>query len=175
MKRSVVFAIVLPLTAMGLWLAQLTWQQGAGVEVRLPVTGFDPRDVLAGHYLTYTVDYGDLDVCPREDSGEPRQTCVCLTEDASTGLHFGTWAGACIARLKDCTLFLRGECHFGRFEANIERFYFPEEYRSVLAVVPAKSAITVAVRSTGDGIVKGFSVDGKDLLDFAKAQQAAPQ
>lgn len=175
MKRSVVFAIAFPLAAMGAWLTQLTWQGATGVEVRLPVSGFDPRDVLAGHYLTYTVDYGDLDVCPREYSGEPRKTCVCLTEDASTGLHYGTWAGACIARLKDCTLFLSGDCRFGRFEANIERFYFPEEYRSVLAVVPAKSAITVAVQPTGDAIVTGFSVDGKDLLDFAKTQQPAPQ
>jgi uncharacterized membrane-anchored protein len=171
MKRFVVFAIAFPLAAMALWLARLTWQERTGVEVRLAVTGFDPRDVLAGHHLTYTVDYGAIEVCPREYSGESRKTCICLTEDASTGLHHGTWAGACEARHDDCQLFLRGDCRYGRFEANIERYYFPEEYRSVLAVVPAKSAITVAVSASGNGIVKGFSVDGVDLVDFAKTQQ----
>src|SRR5690606_16954027 len=55
MNRSALFAIAFPLAVMGAWLARLDWLERSGTPVQLAVTGFDPRDLLAGHYLTYTV------------------------------------------------------------------------------------------------------------------------
>ncbi len=170
MNRLALFAVALPLTILAAWVTRLNWLERSATEVRLGVSGFDPRDLLAGHYLTYTVNYGPITPCPQDHELEFSDTCVCLTENVATKTHETTWAGACDSRPRECTLFLAGQCRYDRFEANIERFYFPETFQSVLAVVPDKSTISVAVTPTGQGIVTGFAVDGVDVLDYAKTR-----
>lgn len=172
MNKLTIFSVVLPIAVLGGWLARLDWLESSGTKVRLAVSGFDPRDLLAGHYLTYTVNYGPAGDCPQEGAAATATTCVCLAENAASRVHEATWAGPCDVRPLECPLYLEGECHYGRFTANIERFYFPDTFRSTLAVVPDKSTITVALTPTGDGIVTGFAVDGVDLLDYAKTHPA---
>lgn len=169
MNRSALVAMAFPLAVMGAWLARLDWLERSGTPVQLAVTGFDPRDLLAGHYLTYTVSYGPMNTCPPEDVAGPIETCVCLAENSETRIHEATWAGDCSERPATCGAFIKGTCRYGRFDANIERFYFPEAFQSTLAVVPEKSTITVVLRPTGEGLVTGFAVDGVQLLDYAKA------
>lgn len=173
MNRFALFAVAFPLVVMGAWLARLESLEHSGTPVRLAVTGFDPRDLLAGHYVTYAVSYGPLSSCPDEKS-DPIATCVCLAENSATRLHQATWAGDCSERPATCGPFIKGTCRYGRFDANIERFYFPEAFQSTLAVVPEKSTITVVLRPTGEGLVTGFAVDGVQLLDYAKAHGEKP-
>jgi uncharacterized membrane-anchored protein len=168
MNKLAVFAVALPMAVMGGWLARLVWLDHSGTEVRLPVTGFDPRDLLAGHYLTYTVDYGSAGVCPQAVDNEVFETCICLAADTATKTHAATWSGACDSRPTACSLFIKGDCEYGRFTANIERFYFPETFQTALAVVPEKSVISVKVTPTGDGLVTGFAVDGVNVLDYVQ-------
>lgn len=169
MNKTTLFAVGLPIAVLGAWLAQLEWRESSGTTVRLAVRGFDPRDILAGHYLTYTVDYGPAGDCPRQGSTETPKTCLCLTENPATQLHEATWAGPCDVRPLECPLYIEGECNYERFTANIERFYFPETFRTALAVVPEKSTISVVVQPDGQALVTGFAVDGVDLLDYAKS------
>ena len=168
MNKAALLAVAFPLAVMGAWLARLDWHERSGTPVQLAVTGFDPRDLLAGHYLTYTVGYGALSICPSEEIA-PTETCVCLAENSETRIHEATWAGGCNERPSTCGPFIKGTCRYGRFSANIERFYFPEAFQSTLAVIPEKSTITVILRPTGEGLVTGFAVDGVQLLDYAKA------
>ena len=41
-----------------------------GSEIILPISGFDPRDILSGHYLVYRIDYGiqNKDICGNYDN-----------------------------------------------------------------------------------------------------------
>lgn len=167
MNRVALMSVAFPIVVLAAWLGRLVWAQGSGTEVRLAVQGFDPRDLLAGHYLTYTVNYGPMQVCGGYDVAPER--CVCL-EPGSDDTHVASWAGSCSERPSSCGTYLKGECRYGRFEAEIERYYFPETYQTTLAVVPERSAIKVVVRPSGDALVTGFTVDGVDVLDYAKAQ-----
>jgi uncharacterized membrane-anchored protein len=173
MNRATLFAVAFPIVVMSGWVGTLTWQQHSGTEVRLPVTGFDPRDLLSGHYLTYTVDYG-MPVCPTGADLAATPTCVCLVENAETKNHEASWAGSFSERPASCAVFLNGECSYGRFQAHIERFYFPDRFQTELAVVPERSTITVVVRASGDGMVTGFAVDGVDLLEYARKHSTEP-
>jgi hypothetical protein len=174
LNKTTLFAVAFPIAVLGAWLAQLNWRESSGTHVRLAVRGFDPRDVLAGHYLTYTVDYGPAGDCPREGATDVPKTCMCLSQNPTTQLHEATWAGPCDVRPLECPLYLEGECRYERFTADIERFYFPETFRSELAIVPEKSTIDVVVQSNGQALVTGFAVDGVDLLDYAKSRAEAP-
>lgn len=174
MNRTAIIAVALPLTVLGAWLARLSWIENTGTKVRLEVTGYDPRDLLAGHYLTYTVNYGPAADCPLEGVSETTAMCICLVENLDSKLHEANWSGPCDVRPEECPVFIEGRCNYGRFTADIERFYFPETFQTQLAVVPQQSSITVALTSEGKGLVTGFAVDGVDVLDYANSRPPTP-
>jgi uncharacterized membrane-anchored protein len=173
-NRKALLGVVFPIVVLLGWLGQLVWLERTGAEVRLPVRGFDPRDLLAGHYLTYAVDYGPLEICAREGYVETESTCVCLAQSTVSRLHEASWAGACSERVDACPVFIKGTCNAGRFEADIERFYFPETYSSELAVVPEQSSIEVSLTASGQGLVTGFYVGDVELVKYAKTRAQAP-
>lgn len=176
MNKSTIFAVTLPLAVLAAWEARLEWLIHSGTTVNLAVGGFDPRDLLAGHYLTYSVNYGSNPPCQQDYiAAEAREdTCVCLSENASTKTHESTWAGACDERPAQCGTFIKGTCVYTMFSANIERFYFPESFRSTLAVVPEKSTVRVVVTQSGQAFVTGFAVDGVDVVEYAKSHTTVP-
>ena len=162
-------AVFFPVAGLLLWWAQLTFFVSHGTLVQFGVTGYDPRDLLAGHYIRYNVDYGSDSLCAN-DLGKPR--CVCLNTATENGLAKSDWAGPCEAR-PACELWLAGRCEYGRFLADIERYYIPEEYASELMRAPEDSTVQVIVTDKGRGIVIGYQVLGQPVLDYARARQFA--
>ena len=73
-KKILALLLFAPLIALCSWTASLYARQAAGREVRVAVRGYDPRDLLSGHYIRYTIDWGRTDcgqffngVCPRNE------------------------------------------------------------------------------------------------------------
>ena len=65
---------LLPFICLLLWTLSLAWQRGHGTEVKVAVTGYDPRDLLSGHYIQYQIDWEHTDCtqfptqqCPLEE------------------------------------------------------------------------------------------------------------
>ena len=64
----------LPFVCLVLWTLHLSWQRSHGTEVKVAVTGYDPRDLLSGHYIQYQIDWEKTDcsqfpnrTCPQKD------------------------------------------------------------------------------------------------------------
>jgi uncharacterized membrane-anchored protein len=161
-QTNVIVRVFLPFAALGCWAAYLWLTSAYGVAVELPVAGFDPRDLLAGHYLTYAVDYGRSVCSNRADNDR----CVCFSASKPASV---VWDGECSAMPQDrCTVYLRGRCSWRGFEAGIERYYIPESFSASLSRVPQKSTIEVRINGFGQGVVTKFFVDGVPLLDYAR-------
>jgi uncharacterized membrane-anchored protein len=149
-RRILVLALFLPIAA----LAAIAIYRGSiatfGQRFTLPITGYDPRDLLAGDYLTYRVDYGIPGLC--EGRSESREAFVCLEPR-----RFSWW------RQDECERFLRGTCHWGRFEAGIERYYIPESKAQELdqEVRSRRASIVIAVTSDGRAQVRDLLVKGE--------------
>lgn len=158
-------AIVAPLLVMLAWVASLVLHVRTGAEVELRITGYDPRDLLAGHYLRYQVDYGNSFACT---SGE--SVCLCLRQDEN-GMAYAETAGTCLEN-QGCALPLKGECQHGRFIAGIERFYFPEKHGKTLAIVPDSATILVKIDQEGRGVVSDLKVKGLPLKQWL--EQSSP-
>ena len=61
----------LPLAVLVAWTGYHTISSRIGTEIILKVAGYDPRDLLSGHYLTYNVVYEPaVDGCGAEGSRE---------------------------------------------------------------------------------------------------------
>ena len=166
MKIWSVLALLIPILALtGLSLSKRSYQQGQ--EVVLPIRGFDPRDFLSGHYLTYAIQYGII-VCPQkpDDRTVHESTFVCLEPRQF-------FASQPIAEL--CSLFIKGHCEQELFVAGIEKFYIPQEYANSLEQVlradqgkdgpTYRSEVVLAVFADGQAVVKDLHINGQSWRD----------
>lgn len=122
----------------------------SGYEVTLKIYGYDPRDLLSGHYVVYAVDYGIPDLC--RDYSTIQTAYICLdTKTFSSVLD------------TKCKHFIRGICSYGHFEAGIEKFYIPENKAAMLdkKVRNKKASIVISVSPEGRAQIKDLLIDDK--------------
>jgi uncharacterized membrane-anchored protein len=163
MKRNMLIAAFAPVIVMAGWIVYLSTITATAPEIELPIIGFDPRDLLSGHYLRYQVKY-DVEI-----ECKASEWCVCF--DAQNHVQAQDTCDA----MTSCDRKLRGSCSNNRFVAGIERYYFSEKFSKELAVVPEGATITVALSSSGKGIVKALLVGGVPVNKWLEtAAQAAP-
>lgn len=165
MKR-VLIAVTLPILVLLGWAASLEFNQAIGAEVRLRVQGYDPRDLLAGHYIRYALKLDNA--CADHRS----ETCVCLEPEEGGVYHHSTWAGSCSERASSCKIFLRGSCAGWQFTAGVERFSIPEALAPVLQTVPGDSSVVLSITPAGSAQVVRFYVGEETVEQYAARKLA---
>jgi uncharacterized membrane-anchored protein len=154
-RAGLALALALPIVALLGWMVLAELGRSTGRELTLPITGADPRDLLAGHYLTYQVDFGLPASALCSDAGTTwtGPAYVCL-EPAPAAAHDRPPPG--------CTAYLRGRCAHGRFLAGIERFYIPEDRAQALdrLIRAGRGAIVIALQPDGDVAIQDLLIDG---------------
>jgi len=163
-SMKLILAIGFPILLMAGWVAKVVVERNRATEVEFAIEGYDPRDLLSGHYLTYSVNFQSPDLC-KGSYGE--EICLCL-EAPEGQLAKATQSMECAN--VSCPLYLKGSCRYGRFTSGIERFYFSETHTKRLAVVPPKATIKVRITSQGTGFVRELRIDGKPLAEWLRAQ-----
>lgn len=121
-----------------------------GEEVTLSIEGYDPRDLLSGHYLTYRVIYGVNDVCNDNKYRSKKEGFICLDSKKFS-----------YNRPYNCNLFIKGICKYKRFIAGIERFYIPQSAAVKLdrLVRDNKGKIVVSITKSGVAQVKKLLIN----------------
>lgn len=159
-KLWLLLALCLPIAA----LAWQTWQHqqhyNEGQDITLPIRGFDPRDLLSGHYLIYDVDYGVENICEYPDIAQ-----LCMTDKPYILSKENEQAGV-------CSLVLKGKCEKGEFKAGIERFYIPAAHAKILdqALRDQKGSITIAIDPKGKAQVKELWIEQQQWQAWLKQQ-----
>ncbi len=102
-KKFILFSLALPIVALAGLALQRSMNLSSGREVTLPISGYDPRDLLSGHYLIYAIDYNTPKLC--SDLSEVTGTYyVCPAES-----RFDT------RKPSNCSYYIKGICRGGRF------------------------------------------------------------
>ncbi len=124
-----------------------------GIEVVLPIKGYDPRDLLSGHFLIYRIDYGVEGICTGNQ--EQQTAYVCLEPKIFS-----------VEEPVDCKKLIRGTCRNREFKAGIEKYFVAEEKALALekAILNKSASIVVVLSPSGVAIVKELLVDGKSAL-----------
>jgi uncharacterized membrane-anchored protein len=171
MNLKLVFAILWAVLGMGAWTFTEWRASNEGTVVEFKVVGYDPRDLLAGHYVTYDVVYGSEPVC-RVRGDDPQvayapERCLCLNVDPEDRLASVSSVEHCDKNTTPtCNLWIRGACLSGRFQAGIERFYIPEKYSPYLLVIPDDAKIVVNITAKGRAKVRDLRIAGNTLENF---------
>jgi len=73
-KKFLILALSFPFIALIVWTISLYIQQSTGTEIKVAIMGYDPRDLLSGHYIRYTIDWEKTDcsqfpngICPKDE------------------------------------------------------------------------------------------------------------
>ncbi len=169
-NHRLAFALAFPVACLAALTAYKQVRVMAGTTVEIPVAGFDPRDLLSGHYLTYRLDLDEAGsgVCAtgrgQGESGGEELLCIAAERGRMTSAHrLERDQFAPPAPTPGCEVVLRGRCDHGRFVAGIERFYVPEAHAAALdrAVRARRGAVVVSVDGRGTPAVKDLLIDGK--------------
>lgn len=176
MRRSfLAFAVALPLVALGLGIMRSEQRLAEGRRWSFEVTGYDPRDLLRGHYIQYRLVFEDADLpvlgagdgqsCDDEESDS---CCLCLLADVET----------------DRTLVERTECRLAREECEgalqlrylkeLRRYYIAEDRAQELTEIFQDASLEHRSR-----LVLAIDVHGRPqidtlLVDDVPIEQAPP-
>ncbi|MBN2107492.1 MAG: GDYXXLXY domain-containing protein [Deltaproteobacteria bacterium] len=167
-KYLLIAAVVFPIVVLlGLMFSKQA-RLAQGSQVILPIEGFDPRDLLSGHYLTYRINYGASPDCSRGQGGG-QKLYACLSEEfGPEDFYRARFISQDDMADSDCTLFIAGRCENGRFAAGIEKFYIPEQYAAPLdrAVRTGKGKIVLKVSGSGSAVIQDLLIDGKSWREY---------
>lgn len=156
-------ALILPIAI----LAGYTWlnhqQRENGDTITLPIQGFDPRDLLSGHYLIYDIDYGISDEhdCPASHI----EAVACLLPEAQIFPSDELPAS--------CTQYISGNCDDdSRFITGLERFYIPEQYAEQLEtyVQNSQGKLVVTLDGSGGAAIRDLLIDDTPWKELLKQQ-----
>ena len=75
MNKIKIFILLLPFLCLCSWAMYYANFVKHAPEVRLPITGYDPRNLLSGHYIEFRIDWKNANCnqldwngsCPRKD------------------------------------------------------------------------------------------------------------
>ncbi|MBP5404229.1 MAG: GDYXXLXY domain-containing protein [Elusimicrobiaceae bacterium] len=81
-NKLLALSFAIPFLCLLAWTLHLTWQRSHGLEITVPVTGYDPRDLLSGHYIQYEIDWAQAD-CTQFPGGK------CLRENFCKKARWG--------------------------------------------------------------------------------------
>ena len=143
---------------------------------RVPIAGYDPRDMLRGHYLVFRFEWPwvkgrepDENICAEDMSN----CCVCLSGDkAAPTAHLQM----CPKTPDDsCPAPLRGYAHGnGQFDIGISQYYIPEsraeELEDLLREGKTDFRLGLVSRPGAKALIEKLYIGGKSLEHYSPAE-----
>jgi len=157
-KKVIVIGLLFPILALMALAGYRQFLSVTGKEVILPISGYDPRDLLAGRYLRFTINYDVPDVCPKK-SYNKENAFMCLDPKQFS-----------YTEPEQCATLIKGICRYNQFTAGIERFYIPEKnarYFEDLLRSSQDASVVLSISSSGDAQVKDLLINGQSINNMA--------
>ncbi len=160
--------LFIPVVILLGWVISIQTAVLTGTPVVLPVRGFDPRDILAGHYLAVAVDYGAFTSECADRQGKQRWE--------KTEAFFCPDIGKIVLnKPADCAVFIKGYCRYGRFDDNVSRFYIPEKLSRPLEQAVREPEnnpqLLLSVSRDGRAFPQDLILDGLPFAEWLKQRK----
>lgn len=149
-RKALLAALIAPLLVIVLGIVKAEWHLAHARTWVFAITGYDPRDILRGHYLQYRLVLNEsepLGPC-LEEAGQ--ECCLCLTE-TSPDLPPKVQRATCELARQRCDGILQTRALKG-----LERYYIPEEGALELerqlqqAALRGEARLVVAIDAAGN-------------------------
>ena len=162
-RRFTLVAVALPVIAIVLGIVRAELFMRHAHDFVFEIGGYDPRDLLRGHYLQFRLVVDPLAMREACDDGGGEPCCFCLTRAEGGGVATAERATCATARA-DCDGVLQT-----RSASQPTRYYVPEEHAADLerrlreAMQRRAAFAVVAVDAEGNGRVRELRIDGEPV------------
>ena len=155
-RARLLASCALPVLGLLFLVLRAQWIVTTGTLWRLPIEGYDPRDLLSGHYLTFRFAF-EKSQPPNCYSGRTFSCCVCLQPGSEGRVNpYVTWLESCPTDVHaTCESFIPAEAM-----TYLHRYYIPENagYELEQAVREKKASIELSVRRDGRAVISKLYV-----------------
>lgn len=166
MHKKTLVAVLVPFVLLCLLIIRAEITLSKGQEWQFQVQGYDPRDLLRGHYLRFRVDYNweTSNMC-----SDANDCCLCLTDTGA--LVPKVKRVSCEIAKNQCDGYMRSE-----FENSLNRYYIAENQAAraeqILREAQADNAafITLSINRKGEPLIKDMILHGESLENLIKQQ-----
>jgi uncharacterized membrane-anchored protein len=177
-KKAAYLALILVILMPVLLLTKAVYDRETGVVWQVDIAGYDPRDLLRGHYLQFRYDWAlknDGNVCAPEEN-----CCLCLTEK-SPGDRTNPEARVRVCRdrtaIKECTSLVRGKKRWDEILAGGQVYFIPQSHarqlESALLTEGHDFKMEISVRrGGGPPVIRRLLIDGRSVPDFVRENPA---
>ena len=160
--------LFLPVVAVALLMVQAEWNASNGTVYRIQVSGYDPRDLVYGHYLQIQYELGSLGVSQTELL-ETHMVCLHVEEGeltASHGLPESLEDVSCAARIPAENLL------------GPKRYLVPEadarELEAYLQNQKMQASVDLIVQENGDVSMGMLYLDGAPWRSVLDESESGP-
>lgn len=172
---AVIAALALPVLALAGLVGQQEWVLANARILSVPLTGFDPRDLLRGHYIRAQMDW-DWEHPPVVEEYQVVDGAVCVLEETpKPRVRFLAGWKAGDQTNSDCRLLIAGHARVpSRFapttldngDGGIQ-FYVPEtraiDLEKLMRERPGSLTADLAVRADGAAAIRALRIDGESI------------
>lgn len=165
---AVIAALALPIVALAALIGEQELRFANAQTINVPVRGYDPRDLLRGHYITGQPDWDWETTPPSTGSGG---LCILPVAAARPKVRFlDNWQAG--DRRPDCRLVIAGRVASSAFVPTALdsgtrgiRLYVSEtrapELEELMRKHPGALTVDLAVRADGSAAITALRVDGE--------------
>jgi hypothetical protein len=151
-------AVLLPVVLLVSMVVQAEWQLSHSKTWHFAIQGYDPRDLLRGHYMNFRLDISTDNAIESCSISDP-SCCYCLAP--GPGFEAEARLATCETATRTCAAYVRTQpLH------SFSRFYIPEQGRLEMesalreAAVEDRAHLAVAVSATGEPMIEALLIDG---------------
>lgn len=116
-NKKLLLIVMIPFILLCLLIVRAEYHLNMGTEWDIAVRGYDPRDLLRGHYLRFRLDYNYIDNKENNCSGDDCCLCLNKAEHQAPKVH----KTDCATAKTQCDAFILSE-----LQHSLNRFYIPE-------------------------------------------------
>ncbi|MCB9989822.1 MAG: GDYXXLXY domain-containing protein [Rhodospirillales bacterium] len=176
-KKTVlsIFVLVLPMLVLGGMWAKTAMKRDHGQQVwQIRMTGYDPRDLLYGHYLRFRYDW---------NMGETRDVkgkgpyCMCLTQADETFRNPAAIPTQCRQAVQaSCASVIKVQKHGRNYSLNptesSEKYFIPEEKAKQIDRLFRKAELPfymeIMAHEDNSVAVRGIYVEDQTLEEYLR-------
>lgn len=168
-NRKLLIAVSIPFVLLCLLIVRAEIHMSQGKQWQFQVQGYDPRDLLRGHYLRFGLRYDWEDEASQSCSGAG-DCCVCLTDVG--GVVPKVRKLSCELAQRECESHVRDELLL-----NLNRYYIPEEQAKDAEQILRDAArddeafLSISVNSKGEPLILDMIIHGESLQELIHKQQ----
>jgi uncharacterized membrane-anchored protein len=162
-RKWLAVALVLPLIAIALGIVRAERHLAGGTRWVFEITGYDPRDLLRGHYIQYRLALHETEgAVACDDSHKAEPCCLCLTRTAAN--HPPQVQRTTCEQAQQCDGSLQT-----RYLSELTRYYIAEERAQELTDRVQDSAtrgtarLSVILDGQGKPQIDALLVDGQRI------------